>query len=256
MSNKVINITLLVLIVLFVSFRITSACNQMDKNQQSVESAMELPASYSGVIPCADCPAIEYRLYLEEDQFTEFRTYMDRNPEPFVASGTWSVSSDSLSLTSADGESISTFLYDGDSITMLDQEMNRVSGPTAEMYILNKDLEMTSILNRHQQLRQEGVLLTASGNEPFWSVRINQNGDVIFQTPEMEESGTISQTNSENGTMIWHADIDENYIITSQSTPCKDSMSGFQFTHTVSVQKGLNSQLTGCGRYLTDQNSR
>lgn len=256
MSNKVINITLLVLIVLFVSFRITSACNQMEKNKDRGESAIEIPASYSGVIPCADCPGIEYRLYLEEDQFTEFKTYMDRNPEPFVASGTWSVISDSLSLISADGETISTFLYDGDTITMLDQEMNRVSGPTAEMYIFNKDSEMTSILNRHQQLREEAVLFTASGNEPFWSVRINQNGDVVYQTPEIKESGTISQTNSEDDTMIWHSEFDENFIITSQHAPCQDSMSGFQFTHTVSVQKGSDTLLTGCGRYLTDQNSR
>lgn len=252
MNNKVINITLLVLIVLFVSFRITSACNQMEKNKESGVSTIEPPASYFGVIPCADCPGIEYRIYLEEDQFMVFRIYQDRSQEPFLEKGTWSVSSDSLSLTSADGETTSTFLYEDDRLVVLDQEKNRVSGATAEMYLLSKESEMTSILNRHQQLREEGVLFSASGNEPFWNVRIHHGGEAVYRTPMREESGTVTQTSSDNGATLWHVDFDEDFIITTQNLPCQDSMSGFQFTHTVTVQTDSEAQLIGCGRYLND----
>lgn len=250
MSNKVINITLLLLIVLFVSFRITTACNQM--NQEKEASTIDLPVSYSGIIPCADCPGIEYRLNIEQDQFTEFRLYQDRSDEPFIEIGKWSFRDDTLYITSDDGKTVNTFLYGSNTITMLDQNNEQINGNTADMYVLSIDQESTSILNRHQEFRGKGVVFVASGNEPFWSIRINEADEVIYQTPGTEMAGTLVEETNQDQDNFWRVGFDDKEVdITSQRTPCKDTMSGFQFTEAVTLQISDSEQLTGCGRFLT-----
>lgn len=46
---------------------------------------------YFGVIPCADCPGINYTLILKQDgTYTESMIYQERNDDkPFVTEGTW-----------------------------------------------------------------------------------------------------------------------------------------------------------------------
>ena len=54
-----------------------------------------LPATFSGVLPCADCPGVEYRLELFEDGAYYLRTtYQGRDGAPLDDIGTWVRSSD------------------------------------------------------------------------------------------------------------------------------------------------------------------
>jgi copper homeostasis protein (lipoprotein) len=56
----------------------------------------ELPASFVGDLPCADCPGIRFRLDLFPDQSFFLRmTYLDRGPEAIIHEiGSWATSSD------------------------------------------------------------------------------------------------------------------------------------------------------------------
>ena len=60
----------------------------------------ELPASFSGDLPCADCPAIRYRLNLFTDQsFFLSTVYVGRDGPATYDIGSWSLSSDRRTLT-------------------------------------------------------------------------------------------------------------------------------------------------------------
>lgn len=254
MNNKAINITLLILIVLFVSFRITTACEQL--NQESVQSEIpeELPVTYTGFLPCADCPGIEYYLLLEEDRFTELSWYRDRSETPFEETGTWNLKSDTLKIFDENDELLKTFLYEKDRLTLLDQNQERVTGDIAEMYRIERNQEETSIRNRHNQLRdEEGVDFIASGNEPFWSVRIDLDGSIQHLTPESEltfpATGPIE---TESETLFETANDSDSLKITIHENYCRDSMSGFLFTHAVTIQLNQDEVMSGCGRYLSE----
>ena len=92
--NKFINITILVLLAIFISFRINIACNELRKSGEAEQENAELsiPSSFTGILPCADCPGIQYVLTLDENSFTEVSRYKDRSSEPFITEGAWSQS--------------------------------------------------------------------------------------------------------------------------------------------------------------------
>lgn len=255
MNNKVINITLLLLIILFVSFRISTACSQINQENETAESENieELPISFSGMTPCADCPGIEYYLHIEEDHFTELRFYRDRNPEPFVTTGSWFLQNDTLTIYNENEEVLNTFLFSEDRLTMLDREKQQVNGDLADMYILEKNHEESSIRRRHIQLRDDGIDFIASGNEPFWSVQIDFHGELKYRTPETDQTVPVPELRDEDDVKILQAELDSgSMVISIKNNFCRDTMSGFLFTHTVSVQFNGEREITGCGRYLNE----
>ncbi len=63
-----------------------------------------LPATFSGVTPCADCPGIEETLTLRSDGlFLLRRIYQDKSVKPFVEHGRWTVEGNKLTLGNASG---------------------------------------------------------------------------------------------------------------------------------------------------------
>jgi uncharacterized membrane protein len=252
-NNKVVNITILILIVLFVSFRLTTACNQMDQELKRAESESieELPVTFSGFIPCADCPGIEYYLLIEEDRFTEIRFYKDRDPESFTKSGEWFLQNDTLTIFDENNEALSTFLFSENQLTLLDQEQQKITGELAEMYVIERNYEESSIRRRHNQLKQEGVDFFASGNEPFWNVQIDFDGNLNYRTIETSQSAPAPEFQSNGNLKIWQANLESGTLImTVEETYCRDTMSGFLFTHNVTVQLNGQYEMTGCGRFL------
>lgn len=65
----------------------------------------QLPASFSGDLPCADCPALRYRLNLFADQsFFLSTVYTGRDSSATYDIGSWSLSSDRRTLTLHGGQ--------------------------------------------------------------------------------------------------------------------------------------------------------
>ena len=65
---------------------------------RSAKPLGELPASFAGQLPCADCPGIRYRVDLFPDQvFFRLMEYLDRNAG-FDDIGTWAISPDGATL--------------------------------------------------------------------------------------------------------------------------------------------------------------
>jgi len=79
-----------------------------------------LPATFEGVIPCADCPGIRQRIVLQPDgRFRSRMTYLERN-RSFNERGTWAVEGGTLVLTSRSTQRWA--IRDAATLAMLDQQ--------------------------------------------------------------------------------------------------------------------------------------
>ena len=251
MKNKIINITILVLLGGFIFFRVNTALNQMDNGEKTAEPQPEIPSTFYGTIPCADCPGIEYLLHLDENRYSEMRWYIDRNSTPSEQAGTWEQRSDTLFLHDSTDENYRAFLVDNERLTLLDRDQNRVTGDLADHYILHRLHEATSIRKQYEKLSGDGVAFVATGNEPFWNIRIYDDGKLVFTTPESEHRFDEFESTENNGIMEYIAE-DQSASIYMSSEPefCRDSMSGYIFTHSVSVSLNEDFSAQGCGQFL------
>lgn len=256
--NKFINITILLLLGIFISLRINVACSELEKlsDEKTAEETFSIPVSYSGVLPCASCPGIRYVLVLEDEGFTEASWYIDRDQLPIVQKGDWQQTSDTLRLFDDSGELLKSFLLDDRDIILLDQTEEQNTGDLADSYSLTEVSEFSSILEHHQKLKEDGIKFTASGNEPFWSVRINADRKLNYQTPDTSISLDARKLidskseSAENSTVIFHAELEgTEYILQINPVHCQDDMSGFLFTHTATITIG-NNLYRGCGIFL------
>ncbi|WP_069130907.1 copper resistance protein NlpE N-terminal domain-containing protein [Rhodohalobacter halophilus] len=247
MKNKIINITILVLLAVFILIRVHTALNQMNKGEET-KLIEEFPVVYSGVIPCADCPGIDYTLVLEENRFTEWSHYIDRGNDLFRQEGNWTIHRDTLKLFRTEDDIHKAFLFSEDELTMLDRDLQLISGELEDSYRLSRSREEESIRKHHSELRKRGVDFLASGNEPFWSARIDHEEQITFSTPELEKHYPISSFTEEiqDETKTYSG---EEFSLTYTPGFCRDSMSGFLFTHHVTVNY-TDRTLTGCGKYL------
>ncbi|PWN06633.1 copper resistance protein NlpE N-terminal domain-containing protein [Rhodohalobacter mucosus] len=260
MNNKLINILLLLLLALFISFRLFTACNQIQEQPQAELSdpISTLPAVFTGTIPCADCPGIEVHLLLKENnRFRELNWYRDRNPEPMITEGAWSLRGDTLALFDDEDKRFKTYLYSEETVTMLDSHNRQITGDLSEMYVLERSQMESGIRERHEELRtEEGIVFLASGNEPFWSVRVDSSDVLSFITPESEWSEQAGHQIAGDELFVWttrHNSI--NMTVTAEKNWCTDTMSGFLFTHQVTVVLNNSEQreLRGCGRFLGNE---
>ncbi len=249
MSNKVVNITILVLLALFILFRVNTALKQMNSEDQQTSASIEdLPAVFSGVMPCADCPGIESTLVLKENSFEEWSHYLDQSNNLYQVDGTWTLSNDTLKLYRMEGELHKAFIYSREQIKLLDRDLHSINGDLEEHYKLDRSQEEESIRSRHSELREEGIDFLASGNEPFWSIHANFDDQLLYRTPESEKSFPFNQFEETVEDMKTIYSGDEMQFTISPEY-CRDTMSGFLFTHRVEVQTN-GQNLTGCGRYL------
>jgi len=249
LNNKFINITILVLLTVFILFRINTALNQMNSDDEQVSQSIEdLPAVFSGVLPCADCPGIETVIVLNETGFEELSHYQERGNNLFQEEGTWSLSGDTLKLYRSEDELYKAFIFSRDQIKLMDQDLQPITGELEDYYTFDRSQEQESIRRSHSELREDGVDFLASGNEPFWSVHINFDGQLLYKTPGSETPYPFSEFEEivENQNTIYNAD---EMRITITPEYCRDSMSGFLFTHRVEIQTN-GQNMTGCGRYL------
>lgn len=252
MNNKVVNILILLALVLFISFRLTTACNQFGQSVQESETIEGLPITYSGSIPCTDCPGVETYLHLEDDfQYKEVQWQLNSGTPPFTATGTWVLQADTLTLFDDEHDPLKSFVYSDERLTLLNFDENEITGALADHYILSKSHEETSILQRHNQLKNEGVTFVSNGNEPFWSVHINENDEVKYQTPETSWTVSVSDIQVNEGEHIYQTETDEHSLrVTVINEYCRDTMSGFLFTHTVQILVDEEPEMNGCGRFL------
>ena len=239
---------------LYIAFNATSFSASADNKQESFDFPIAMPAVFTGTLPCASCPGIETHLLIDSTGFREVSTYLGEDGSPFTTYGTWELSdTDSLTLNS-DGEIYKAFLLESDSLRLLDQSGNKIEGDLAENYVLTYSDMENQIHKRHDEFRQREFKFLASGNEPFWSVRVTEKDYVIYETPQQRKSGSLEQSTFNNASTALNAEFGSGETLQLEMNEefCRDSMSGFLFTHTVTIQLDGEDEQIGCGRFLNE----
>lgn len=236
---------------LYIAFNATSFTAGAENKQESFDFPLGLPAVFTGTLPCASCPGINTHLLIDSTGFREITDYIDEGGGPFATYGTWETSgADSLFLIS-DDERYKSFLIEDNSLRMLDQSGDRIEGDLAENYVLSYSDMENQIRNHHKKLSLDGFTFIASGNEPFWSVQVTDKEYVIYQTPQIRKSGELDQRQFDPSSteLIAQFGSGENLQLSITDEFCQDTMSGFLFSRTVTLQyEGREER--GCGRFL------
>lgn len=118
--NRFINLGILLLLVLFISFRINVACNELKSDQTTDKiPPFEIPITFNGILPCTTCAGINYSLILENDRFIENNIYIEDEMGPINNEGTWDFSSDTLYLYIDEILQFKTFLWEENELIFL-----------------------------------------------------------------------------------------------------------------------------------------
>lgn len=251
--NKILNISLLLLLVIFISFRVTTACSEIERAGQNTPFS-DLPRTYTGTLPCADCPGNLYHFQIMEDSFIELSWYLDLDSGPAEETGSWDFRGDTLfayrDQDQNKEEPYKVFLYEDDQLTLLDSDRQRITGDLAGQYILYRMESEESIRSRYAEFKEEGIDFIASGNEPFWSVRTDFEGSLLYITPEDTISASAPAVKEYTNAVTITAETGSDSVtVEAEKTYCMDTMSGFLFTHTVTAEVN-GKTITGCGMYL------
>ena len=258
-------IIIVICLIGFISFRVYIALNvptsqpEQTNRQATYDFPADMPVVYTGTIPCASCPGIDVHLLIDTTGFREVNRYQDEGETPAATFGTWRMfdgESDTLTLLS-DDEMYKQYLVENrDTLRMLSTTGERVEGDLGQNYLITFSPMENQIRQRHEELRDRGFRFIAAGNEPFWSIQVTNTDVVIYETPAIRKSGSFengSPTNdlgSESFTAQFGSGQSLEFNVNDDY--CTDTMSGFLFTHTVTMRYDDGSQQRGCGRFLDE----
>ena len=130
------------ILAVFILFQVS--CNngkdEKTNNAISQKSSTNFSGTFSGLIPCADCPGIEVTLSFSPDSsFIESMVYQERSSS-FKDSGQW-IKDGKLIEVRYNNKKASPhyFLIKSDSIiAWLDADKKEIEGPLKDHYILKK----------------------------------------------------------------------------------------------------------------------
>jgi copper homeostasis protein (lipoprotein) len=103
--------------------------------------ALDWPGTYTGVLPCADCPGIETTVVLADNNTFVIKTkYIDRGKDVFQDHGkfTWNDAGQIVTLVGTKGTR--KFFVGEHTLTQLDSAGNRITGANADKYILKQTI--------------------------------------------------------------------------------------------------------------------
>jgi heat shock protein HslJ len=154
----------------------------------------ELPATFVGTIPCADCPGIRYQVNLLPDHtFASRMTYLERKSE-FDDHGSWQIADSSKTLVLQGQRARAQFaLPDTVTIRMLGADGHEINSELN--YDLNRSTAFAPIESPGKQgnaLALEGTdwKLVSLGDEPIHSASAEQAPHLLLAADSHRVSGS------------------------------------------------------------------
>jgi hypothetical protein len=131
--NRVINIGILLLLVMFISFRVNVACNEL-RSDRPDDSKIQtgLPITFTGLLARNDCPDIQYTLTLENNRYVEKSISIEDESAPLQSEGIWELKSDTLFIYHEDNLTVKRFLWKDGEIILLARDNTKLSSLTAQ----------------------------------------------------------------------------------------------------------------------------
>lgn len=135
------NIAILILLAVFISFRINVACKELTKNSANSlikeGSEINIPALYRGELSYQNCSKTTIEIELEDGVYREIRRHHSQQDSSYSASGKWKASGDTLFTFKNDGSLNLVFLKKDNRLYWLkDSQKVKKSGSDNWNYLL------------------------------------------------------------------------------------------------------------------------
>ena len=237
-------------------------------SQENQTLARSIQGKYSGEIPCADCNAILYNLQLFPDlMYRSELVYRGKSDEKYISSGKYSVLQNKVLKLENAPHAMNYLKVRGDELLVLDKHGLVISGDLADLYILKPANHKQTMENKEGTPNflidkfQRGIDFYASGNEPFWNLEMDFEGQIHFNTlngidfkcPPVEPVKVVDEE------VMRYRAVTESGEILIQITagPCADTMADTSFDNTVTIDFKTAKEtdftnFTGCGDYVPD----
>lgn len=212
-------------------------------------TAAAVPAgAFQGLLPCADCPGIDYQVNLFPDStFEAITSYQGRgNNIASVSIGNWITDATGVILLT-DKSDTTRFRYEDHKLFMVDATGQKETGALASNYTL-KSVEGGGNREHLQQKAASGINFTANGNEPGWSLDISKK-DIFFQTMNGDSLRVPLPAARPSLDTLKVYTVPGKITVSIRNTICADDMSGYMRPNTVEVQV-KETTYRGCGQYL------
>jgi uncharacterized lipoprotein NlpE involved in copper resistance len=132
------NVFMLGVILLIVGM---SACKSKERTEPAtLSSVINWQGTYTGTLPCADCPGIQTQITLFADRTYKMdRQYIDREENVYTEAGTfhWNESEGIITLNDSK-DAPYCYKVGANTLTQMDMECNVITGKLAENYVLVK----------------------------------------------------------------------------------------------------------------------
>lgn len=223
---------------------------------------------YLGMLPCADCEKISYRIQLKPDgSYRSRMIYVGKSDRAFDESGRFTVRQGGIVALDKKEEGMMYFKKHPQGLQMLDSHGQEITGALAGNYILTTMLRNSTTPAENQsqdflyKLWAQGIDFYARGNEPFWSLDLDFDKQFKFTVmDDLELSIPPSDGVLEQGDKATRFRVQTEsgeLMIAASEAECTDTMSGVRFDYTVEVQAKNSSDkayrnFTGCGDYVPD----
>ncbi|MDQ2862554.1 MAG: copper resistance protein NlpE N-terminal domain-containing protein, partial [Bacteroidota bacterium] len=206
--------------------------------------------AYQGIFPCPDCDGIQQTiLFTKEKIFKQEQMVWGKNETLKSSKGTWELKSDTIKMIQ-NSRSVMNLIKKGDTLFPVYISGIKLNNPLK--YLLIK--RTLAINNPMWQTKQKaGIDFTATGNEPFWSLEIDNEKFISFKLADWKKSIVVRRQNPiiTIDSIFYKLKSDTtNWTITILPQFCSDGMSDYLYQYKVNVNYN-DIKYKGCGVMLS-----
>lgn len=153
------------------------AGNTIGAGEHTSRNSLDWAGTYSGILPCADCPGIETLITLRENgSFVRTMIYLERSVAPVVDSGSfaWQENGNIIELAT-DGDGSNQYQVGENQLFALDGDGHRITGDIAPEFVLAKHVNDPAIEGRKWMLVELHGKPVDSTSNAFFSLDPNES---------------------------------------------------------------------------------
>ena len=243
--------------LLLCSLVLLAACGS-SRTTKINQPAISPAGAWEGLLPCADCPGIDYTLTLHAGgNYEETMVYQERSVAPVTAHGAWQLDKNNvISLQAANNSGKQYFRFTGSELVMLDAAKKEIQPPRAGMFRLSRKPEGTDRATADRLAR--GIVFAATGNEPFWFVELDGDKQMFFKVIDGPELTALAEKEEQSGSRMmprhYTARLGGKEVrLELTHKTCTDGMSGATSNwsaRAVFTENGRSTVYQGCGDFL------
>jgi len=245
--------------ILFLAFMlIAGGCAVSGKKSKKAMRKLgpALTGRWEGILPCRDCPVLNYTLHLQGDGSYQEKIARSLKDSIFEKhSGTWTISKDSTVNIVNSKSGTKQYKFRNGRLEHTQENDGLLTSPNYKpSYILIRANEET--MKAHQAMYRKGLFFTALNSEGSWELQISKTGKLSFLSSASGK--TLSSAIRNQKQLMIFPDTMRIILPTSPRLNILLSkktclLAGQSTDYTVTIAEDGNSNMyTGCGFFLSD----